>query len=828
MKHLFKFIFLLSLSVQAQFQLNGLVKESASNKPLSFASIATNTGINTITDVDGKFSISSLAPISEFTISYVGYEKKITSTEPGKTFYLISLDQNTNDLKEVIIPRENPAVGIIRKTIARKEQNNPQKKLNSFDFKCYNKLVITANPDSISSKIDTLELTNKNPKIDSSNYKFKEMILKQHLFQTEKVSLYQYKNNHLKETILGSKMAGLKQPIYEILGFKLQSFSIYDSSYELFETKYNSPIANDAISEYKYQLLDSTYIEDRKVVLIHFKNKKKNKASGLEGVLYIDPTTFAIAKAVMRIKGVLDISGTHEFTFVPKEQLWFPSSKTFKIVKGNNNDDLKLLGGTIQFEGDAEKDFKPRKKEASDFIYLLSKSTNFEVQFNQPITIKKGAIALEINKEASTRTDDFWNKYRKDSLDIRSQKTYKVLDSIAVKNHIERKIIIGRRLINGYIPLGVADLDLKKFISYNNYEGFRLGAGGITNDRLSKNFKIEGYAAYGTKDGEFKYSIGTGTRLGETTNSWFGISYTDDIREIASTVFTIDKRGFKIYDPRPFNISTFYNYKSWKAFIETKFIPKTESVWEIATTSIAPKFDYSYVLNGKSFTDYTMTTAMVSLKWSPFSDYMQTPTGRVEVEKRFPKFTFQFTKSIPKMASNDFDFGKIDFRTEFEKKYLNGQKTSILIQGGYAFGDLPLSHLYSISPNNITKETILQRITFAGKNSFETMYYNEFFSSEYLQFQFKHGFKKITLFKKVKPSFVFVTRMAWGNLHHADRHQGLDFKTLNKGYFESGIELNQIYKGIGLVGFYRYGPNGLLKFEDNIAVKISYIIDLGF
>ena len=828
MKHLFKLFFLFSLCMQAQFQLNGIVKESISKKPLAFASIATSSGINTITDVDGKFSISSLAPISEFTATYIGYEKKITPTEPGKTFYLISLDQNTNDLKEVIIPRENPAVGIIRNTIARKVQNNPQKKLNSFDFKCYNKLVITANPDSISSKIDTLELTNKNSKIDSSNYKFKEMILKQHLFQTEKVSLYQYKNNHLKETILGSKMAGLKQPIYEILGFKLQSFSIYDSSYELFETKYNSPIANDAISEYKYQLLDSTYIEDRKVVLIHFKNKKKNKASGLEGVLYIDPTTFAIAKAVMRIKGVLDISGTHEFIFIPKEQLWFPSSKTFKIVKGNNDDDLKLLGGTIQFEGNAEKDFKPRKKEASDFIYLLSKSTNFEVQFNQPITIKKGAITLEINKEASTRTDDFWNKYRKDSLDIRSQKTYKVLDSIAVKNQIERKIIIGRRLINGYIPLGVADLDLKKFMSYNNYEGFRLGAGGITNDRLSKKFKIEGYAAYGTKDGEFKYSIGTGTRLGEATNSWFGVSYTDDVREIASTVFTIDKRGFKIYDPRPFNISTFYNYKSWKAFIETKFIPKTESVWEIATTSITPKFDYSYVLNGKTFTDYTMNTAMVSLKWSPFSDYMQTPTGRVEVEKRFPKFTFQFTKSIPKMASNDFDFGKIDLRTEFEKKYLNGQKTSILIQGGYAFGDLPLSHLYSISPNNITRETILQRITFAGKNSFETMYYNEFFSSEYLQFQFKHGFKKITLFKKVKPSFVFVTRMAWGNLHHADRHQGLDFKTLNKGYFESGIELNQIYKGIGLVGFYRYGPNQLLKFEDNIAIKISYILDLGF
>jgi hypothetical protein len=39
--------------------------------------------------------------------------------------------------------------------------------------------------------------------------------------------------------------------------------------------------------------------------------------------------------------------------------------------------------------------------------------------------------------------------------------------------------------------------------------------------------------------------------------------------------------------------------------------------------------------------------------------------------------------------------------------------------------------------------------------------------------------------------------------------------------FESGIELNQIFKGLGLT-FYRYGPNQLPKFENNIAVKLSY------
>jgi hypothetical protein len=223
-----------------------------------------------------------------------------------------------------------------------------------------------------------------------------------------------------------------------------------------------------------------------------------------------------------------------------------------------------------------------------------------------------------------------------------------------------------------------------------------------------------------------------------------------------------------------------------------------------------------------------MTTAMVSLQWNPFSDFMQTPNGKVEFEKRFPKFTLQFTKTLSNLWGNDFDFGKIDVRAEYEKKYLNGQRSAILIQAGYGFGDIPITHLYNTSPNNLTKDNILQRITIAGKNSFETMYFNEFFSSEFVFFQLKHGFQRIQLFKKIKPSFVLVTRMAWGNLEKPEQHIGIEYKTLNEGFFESGIELNQIYKGFGLSSFYRYGPNQLSRFEDNIAIKLSFVFDFGF
>jgi hypothetical protein len=41
-------------------------------------------------------------------------------------------------------------------------------------------------------------------------------------------------------------------------------------------------------------------------------------------------------------------------------------------------------------------------------------------------------------------------------------------------------------------------------------------------------------------------------------------------------------------------------------------------------------------------------------------------------------------------------------------------KTNLLFEAGFAIGDIPLTH-FIIPPNNITKETIIQRITFQGK-----------------------------------------------------------------------------------------------------------------
>lgn len=830
MKLLSFFLFFYSILCFSQNQISGIVKNSETGKPLPFANITSNDSIATITDIDGKFILQTSINTTEILVSYIGFTTKRIKRDHTKKLYIILVEPITEQLKTVEIV--NPAIDILKNVIHKKPDNNPEKKLKSFQFKAYNKLVITANPDSISGKLDSVFIDRKNKKffvkIDSTDYKFKKIIDKQHIYQTEKISQFQFNNQGFKETVLASKMAGFKQPIYELIGVKLQSHSIYDNRYELFETKYDGPVAKNALSIYDFKILDTISIENRDTYMIYFKNKRKSKKAGLEGILYIDQKNYAIAKAILRVKSVLDITAIHEYEYLTEEDLWFPIKRTFKIVKGNNDEDVRILGGNIKFEAQDKEDITSNKKDASDFIYLLSQSFYFDPEYNVPITIKRPAIAIEIKEQAILQDDSYWNIYREENLDERSKRTYIALDSIMQKEKIEKKIKIGRRILNGYLPVSFFDFDLRYLLKYNNYEGFRLGLGGVTNDKFSSKYRIESYGAYGIKDNAFKYNLGGAARLGKFSNTWIGGSYTDDVSEIGSTTFAIDKRVFRLYDPRPINVSTFYNHKTWNGFIETKIIPKTESIWQLTRNEIEPKFNYLYNLNGKLYDHFVMTTAMVSIQWNPFSDFMQTPSGKIEIEKRFPKFTFQYTQSLPKLLDNDFSFGKIDFRAEYEKKYLNGQKTSLLISAGYAFGDIPLTHLYSTSPNNLDKDGILKRITITGKNSFETMYFNEFFSNKYAFLQLKHGFKRVKITSGIKPSMVLVTRFGWGNLDKPEQHIGIDYKTLDDGFIESGMELNQIYKGFGLSGFYRYGPNQLSKFDQNVSIKLTYIFSFGF
>ncbi|UGS23450.1 DUF5686 family protein [Flavobacterium channae] len=826
MKYFWLFLSLfITHSFIAQNKVKGQVIDYDTKVPIAFASITyNNSKFNA--DWEGKFTIEVKDFKLPIKVNFKGYYEKITYPQPKVTNITIKLINDLNE-KKAEIYTENKVNNIIKKVIENKKTNDPEKGLSSFQYKNYEYLQVTANPDSITSKIDSIYkkrfLRKPLMKLDSTNYKFKKFSEKQHLYQTEKVNLIQNNQSQYKETVLATRMAGFEKPIYEYLGLKLISYSVYENPFEILEIPVQNPISNFGRKLYNYKLIDTVKIDGRSAYRIYFEPKKLN-TNRLRGLLYIDTVNFAICKAYFRIYGMVNINATYTFDYRKDIDIWFPKNRKFKVSKGNNHEDIKILGGTIKFSSDLD---LTESKNATDQAYVSIESTPFDIEINKSITFTKPRVKIEVPNSSLKQDNDYWNAFKKDTIDNRKLRTYTSIDSLSVSEKIEHKLFLGRKIFNGYYPVSIFDIDLRSIVKYNNFEGFRLGLGAITNSKLSEKYKIAFYGAYGLKDEEFKYGITPSYLAHKNSETWVSASYADDISEIAQTNFATDSRRFKIYDPRPINISTFYNNKMSSVFVESKFLPKTSSYFGISHNQIQPLFDYTFVKGDKSYTDYTITAVQLAFQWNPFSNYMQTPMGKIEYEKRHPKFSIQFTQTLPNLLDNNFVFSKIDFKTFYELPYLSGQKSSVLLQTGIAFGDVPITHLYSIVPNNLNREAILQRITFAGKNSFETMYFNEFFSDKYASLQLKHTFNKIRLGYKINPEFTVVTRMAFGSNNHNNQHLGIAYKTMEDGFFESGIECNKIFKGLGLVAFYRYGPNQLANFDDNIAIKVSYYLDLG-
>jgi hypothetical protein len=78
-------------------------------------------------------------------------------------------------------------------------------------------------------------------------------------------------------------------------------------------------------------------------------------------VVFIDDKNWPRSKFIMRIKRI-DGHQWSAWIYVYPWRSLVPLTKTFKIVKRKNDDDIKILGGTIQFDGDVEDNFTTRKK----------------------------------------------------------------------------------------------------------------------------------------------------------------------------------------------------------------------------------------------------------------------------------------------------------------------------------------------------------------------------------------------------------------------------------------------------------------------------------
>jgi len=156
----------------------------------------------------------------------------------------------------------------------------------------------------------------------------------------------------------------------------------------------------------------------------------------------------------------------------------------------------------------------------------------------------------------------------------------------------------------------------------------------------------------------------------------------------------------------------------------------------------------------------------------------------------------------------------------FYTKYLG--KTTLTLRAGIIRGVVPVTELYN------GNASFYQFAIFA-LNSFATMRMNEFTSDRYLALYLYHSFGKLLVRTKYfEPEIAIASHFAIGELDHPEYHLDYDIRTMEKGYFESGMLLNKLISigtaNLGLGAFYRYGPYAFPDFQENISYKFSIVM----
>lgn len=787
--------------------ISGKVIDNVSGKPLAFVNISYNdSGKGTTTDVNGEFSIHSLNEIYKLRFTYVGYSPVNMNfdTTQVKSGLTIGMNPQLYDIDEVkIMPGINPAHRIIDLVYKFRDFNNP-KNIRSFSYNSYNKLFITADVPNITE--DTIA-DFKKPSIDSSLLAIKELTDTQHLFLMESVSardfIYPDKNY---EEIMASRVSGFQDPSFSLLATQLQSFSFYPDFITILNKEYLNPISKGSKQKYLFILEDTLYTEQNDTLfVISFQAKKGKHFESLKGFMHINSNRYAIQDVVAETEepeDIFQIKIQQKYEFVDNQQ-WFPIQLNTDIIISNFN--------------------KQENKNRSINLQGVGKSYITDVLLYPDLHLEKfSSIEINVDKDAHKQTEEYWEQYRNKPLTAKDTTTYQVVDSIGKEANFDRMLKMSKTLINGYIPISFFNLDIASVIDYNSYEGLRLGIGGITNEKLSNKIYLGGHFAYGFKDKAFKYGANIKWMVSRKLDMDIRASYLDDVKEPASYQFYEIARVFNTDYFRKFLYEQMDIVQEAEVSYGFRFLQYVRPRLFINHSYIIYADDYLFMISDGQPQVYinqgSFTEIGIRLRFAYKEKFLQSFDEKLSLGTNYPIVYANIIQGV-NWLNGDFKYTKLEARISKVFQTRSIGKSRFTIDGGLVNGIVPYTKLYNGRGS-------YKPFTIETDNSFGTMRLNEFISDRFISLFFKQDFGKLLLkIGRFQPDIIFVTNFGIGSLLNPEYHKNIQFKTLEKGYYESGIlinnMLNQLFIGYGLGVYYRYGPYTLDKTIDNFAFKFT-------
>lgn len=754
-------------------KIQGVVTDSLTNEPIPYLSVYyEGKGVGAITDIDGRYSVETRQGWNKLTFSAVGYVTKVVKILPGVT-KTMNVKMRSDDimLQEVVVKpkrekysrKNNPAVEMMKKVIAAKK-NNKLEENDYYQYNKYQKITMALNdvtPEMLDKGIykkmpflkDQIELSEETSKF----------ILPISVDETASQKIYRKNPKDEKSIIKGLSSSGVNELFStgDMLGTILKDIftdvNIYDDDIRLLQYPFISPISSkDAVSFYKYYIMDTTYVDKDKCFHLTFV-PNNSQDFGFTGHLYVlADSSYTVKKCTMNLPKKSGVNFVDNMSIIQEfEQL--PNGEW--VLK---TDDM-IVELTIM---KVMQGFQIRRTTRySDYAFD---------ELPQQLFKRKGAEIKEA--DAMMRGDDFWNEYRQVPLTQTESSMDMLVKRLEQMPGFKYVIFVLKAFVENFVETGTKEHPSKvdigpvnTMISNNYIDGWRLRASAQTTANLNPHLFFKGYYAYGFKDhrskymGEVEYSFNKKEYLPrEFPKNSITFNYTYDVMSPTDKFLKTDKDNvFVAFKTATVDQMSYIRDISLKYENETQFGLKTTV--EVKSQNDEPTGKLVYITNDDSqhvIPDIQTTEASLSFRYAPGETFINTKQRRIPVSFDAPVFTLSHTVGFKGIMGGEYNYNLTEVGLYKRFWFSSWGKIDMFLKGGAQWNKVPFPLLIMPAAN---LSYISQRETFNLINNME------FLNDRYASFDINWDlngkiFNRIPLLKKLKWRESIGFKMLYGNL----------------------------------------------------------------
>ena len=760
------------ISVSAQ-NIQGVVTDSLTNEPIPYLSVFyEGKGVGSITDNDGNYKVETRKGWNKLTFSAVGYVTKVVNIIPGVTKNLnVRMRPDDIMLDEVVVKpkrekysrKNNPAVELMKKVIAHKKNN----KLSENDYYQYNKYQkITMSLNDVTPEMLEKGMYKKMPFLKDQIELCEEtnkFILPISVDETASQKIYRKHPKSEKTIIKGMSSTGVNElfatgdMLSTVLKDVFTDVNIYDNDIRLLQYPFISPISSsDAISFYKFYIMDTTFVDKDKCFHLTFV-PNNSQDFGFTGHLYVlADSSYTVKKCTMNLPKKSGVNFVDNMDIIQEfEQL--PNGEW--VLK---TDDMivemtlmKIMQG-FQIR---------RTTRYSDYAFD---------ELPQQLFKRKGAEIKEA--DAMMRGDDFWNQYRPVPLTQTESSMDMLVKRLEQMPGFKYVIFVLKAFIENFVETGTKEHPSKvdigpvnTMISNNYIDGLRLRMSAQTTANLNPHLFLKGYYAYGFKDhrskymGEVEYSFNKKEYLPrEFPKNSITFSYQYDVMSPTDKFLKTDKDNvFVSFKTSTVDQMSYVRNIALKYENETQFGLKTTV--EVKHSTDEPTGGLAYITNDDQKTlipEIQTMEASLAFRYAPGETFINTKQRRIPVSFDAPVFTLSHTAGFKGVLGGEYNYNLTEIGLYKRFWFSSWGKIDMFVKGGAQWNKVPFPLLIMPAAN---LSYILQRETFNLINNMEFL--NDRYASLDVSWDLNGKiFNRIPLLKKLKWREAIGFKMLYGHL----------------------------------------------------------------